>query len=101
MATITLSVPDTLKKRMEHVDWINWSSVARRAFSEKLRDVEELELRRKIAEISGISDDDKREVREEVAKQAVKSIDETAKGLRDGRIKPMTREEFNKWCDSL
>ena len=42
MRTITLSVPDTLKSRMDKTDWINWSSVARRAFAETLIDVKEL-----------------------------------------------------------
>lgn len=101
MATITLSVPDNLKKRMEHVEWINWSSVARKAFAEKLCDVEELELRKKIAEISEIPQDDKREVREAVVREVLKSTEETENLLREGKIKAVSLEEFNKWCDSL
>lgn len=101
MATITLSVPDNLKKRMEHVEWINWSSVARKAFADKLCDVEELERGRKIAEISGISHDDKRVVREEVVREVLRSTEETEKLLQKGKIKAMSPEEFNKWCDSL
>lgn len=48
MGTITLSVPDELKVKMDRTDWINWSSVARRAFAERLDDVEELEHSTKI-----------------------------------------------------
>lgn len=42
MGTITLSVPDKLKQDMSKTDWINWSSVARRAFAATLEDVEQL-----------------------------------------------------------
>jgi hypothetical protein len=101
MAAITLSVPEDLKKRMDSVDWINWSSVARKAFVEKLSDVKGLETKKKIAEISEIADDDKRVVREDVAKQVVKSIEKTAKEVREGKRKPMSLEQFNKWCDGL
>ena len=38
MVSITLSVPDELKLRMDEVDIINWSSVARHAFAETLED---------------------------------------------------------------
>ena len=48
MGTITLSVPDELKERMSKTDWINWSSVARRAFSEALGDIEELEAKKRL-----------------------------------------------------
>jgi hypothetical protein len=90
MAAITLSVSDDLKKRMDSVDWINWSSVARKAFIEKLSDVKELETKKKIAEISEIADDDKRVVKADVARKAVKSLDKAAKEYKEGKIKPMS-----------
>ena len=99
MGTITLSVPDELKEKMDKTDFINWSSVARHAFAEILEDVKELQLRKKMREISEIAEDDKREVKESVVKEAVKSIEKTAKELKSGKRKPMTLEEFNKWCD--
>ena len=95
MGTITLSVPDELKEKMDKTDFINWSSVARHAFAETLEDVKELQLKKKIREISEISEDDKREVKESVVKEAVKSIEETSKKLKSGRKKPMALEEFN------
>ena len=101
MGTITLSVPDELKEKMSKTDWINWSSVARHAFSETLKDLEELQLKKKIREISEIDEDDTREVKESVVKEVVKSIEATAKELRSGKRKPITLEEFNKWCDSV
>ena len=101
MGTITLSVPDKLKEEMDKTDFINWSAVARRAFAEMLRDFKEVELKKKVLEISEIPEDDNREVKESVAKEAVKSIEATAKELRSGKRKPITLEEFNKWCDSV
>jgi uncharacterized NAD(P)/FAD-binding protein YdhS len=96
MGTITLSVPDELKRRMSQVDWVDWSSVARKAFSERLRDIKELELRKKIAEISEIPEDDTREVRKELAEDVVRSIEDTIKSG-----KTVTLHEFNKWCEEL
>ncbi|RKY96074.1 MAG: hypothetical protein DRQ03_07870 [Candidatus Hydrothermota bacterium] len=101
MGTITLSVPDELKRRMSRVDWINWSSVARRAFSELLEDVEELEMRRTVLEIGGIPEDDTRDVRKSLVKEVIKSTDKVVEELRSGKRKPMTLNEFNKWCDEL
>ncbi len=99
MGTITLSVPENLKERMAKTDWINWSSVARHAFSETLEDVEELQLKKKIREVSEISENDAREVKESVAKEVVKSIESTSEKLKSGKIKPMSLDEFNRWCD--
>jgi hypothetical protein len=99
MGTITLSVPKELKDKMDKIDWINWSSIARHAFFDTLKDVKELELRKKAVEISEIPDDDTREVKESVAKQAVESIEKAANELRSGKRKPKSIAEFNKWCD--
>jgi hypothetical protein len=37
MANVTVSVPDELKRRMEHVSGVNWSEIAREAFEETVR----------------------------------------------------------------
>ncbi len=37
MANVTVSVPENLKKKMEHVPDVNWSEVARQAFEETIR----------------------------------------------------------------
>jgi len=101
MATVTVSVPDGLKDKMGRADWINWSSVARKAFVETLRDVKELELKKKVREISEIDDDDTREIKEGIVRDVIRSVEKTAKELKSGKRKAMTLEEFNKWCDSL
>jgi hypothetical protein len=101
MATITLSVPDRLKQEMDQTDWINWSSVARHAFIETLKDLKELELKKKIQKISEIDETDHGEIKDLVVKDVLKSVAETSKKLKSGKIKPMTLEEFNKWCDTI
>lgn len=101
MGTITLSVPDELKLRMDEVDIINWSSVARHAFAETLEDIEELRIRKRIQEISGISEDDNREVKESVVKEVIKSVEKTSKELKSGERKAMTPVKFKAWCESL
>lgn len=96
MATVTVSVPDGLKDEMGRADWINWSSVARKAFVETLRDVKELELKKKVREISEIDDNDDREVKEEIVKDVIKSVEKTVKELKSGKRKAMTLDELDK-----
>ena len=40
MVNVTLSIPEELKKRMDAIQEINWSAVAREAFNEKIKDME-------------------------------------------------------------
>ena len=94
MATITLSVPDKLKGKMDKTDWVNWSSVARHAFAETLEDVSSLKIMKRVREISGIPESDKREVKESVMK-------ELERKSRDSSGKSMSAAEFSRWCDSL
>ncbi len=43
MATVTISVPDELKQRMEKIPEANWSAIARKAIVERLILLEELD----------------------------------------------------------
>jgi len=40
MTTMTLAIPEELKSKMEKFPEMNWSAVAREAFSEKVKDME-------------------------------------------------------------
>lgn len=40
MTTLTLSVPEELKRKMEKFSEMNWSAVAREAFKQKIADLE-------------------------------------------------------------
>ena len=101
MAELVVKVPEKLKEKMSKIDWVNWSSVAIKAISERLEDIEELELKRKVTEISEIPPDDDRVVKASMAKEVAKSTEEVLKALKSGKRKPKTLEEFNKWCDEL
>ena len=40
MTTLTLEIPQELKRKILHFSDINWAAVARQAFMQKLRDLE-------------------------------------------------------------
>ena len=40
MATLSVAVPDTLKKKMTQLEEVNWSAVARHAFEQKVNQIE-------------------------------------------------------------
>lgn len=82
---------------MEKVDWINWSSIARHAFAETLEDVKELELIKKVNEISEMHDSLNLEVKASVANEAVRLGEKISKELKSGKRKALTVEEFSKW----
>jgi hypothetical protein len=73
MVEVVVKIPEKLKERMSKLSWIDWASVAKKAISERLEDIEELEIRRKVVEISEIPEDDDREVKESVCEAVVKS----------------------------
>lgn len=52
MVSVTLSVPEEMKEKMDEFPEINWSEVARQSIDEKLRDLQFLEEFKKQSEIS-------------------------------------------------
>ena len=40
MTTLTLAVPDEMKKKMDSFREMNWSEVARQAFMQRIKDLE-------------------------------------------------------------
>ena len=101
MGELMVKIPEKMKERMSKISWLDWPSVAVKAISERLEDIEELEIKRKVAEISEIPEDDDREVKASLAEEVVRSTEEVLKELKSGKRKPMTVEEFNEWCDEL
>ena len=55
MTTLTLAVPDEMKKRMDSFPEMNWSEVARQAFMQKIEDMNFL---RKFKEKSKLTEAD-------------------------------------------
>ena len=58
MVSITLSVPDELKQKMDKFEWLNWSSIAREAWVKRMRQLEILEKFEKDFEKSKLTDED-------------------------------------------
>jgi predicted transcriptional regulator len=75
MATMTLSVPDELKTKMEEVEVINWSSVARKAFLQQLKYMEELNKVKEIIETAKFK-----------TKESKELFDQLVNGLEDIRL---------------
>ena len=63
MGTLSVSVPKDLKDKMKELDEINWSAVARKAFEEKIRQVEFL---KKIAGKSELTENDAEEISKKI-----------------------------------
>lgn len=59
MATVSVSIPDTLKSKMGAHDDINWSAVARKAFEARL---DQAELLHQIANKSKLSAKDAKQL---------------------------------------
>jgi len=100
MVSVTISLDDELKAKVERFLWVNWSEVGR---EEALRK----EIFERFIKTGTLSDADQEfcdkvgwypidelELKEEYIEKLKKSIKKPAG-------KPMTVEEFNKWCDSL
>lgn len=69
VANVTLAVPEDLKKKMDSFAEINWSAVARRAFSEKISD---LELLSKFTSESTITKEDALRLGAELSRKLAK-----------------------------
>lgn len=71
MGTLSVSVDDDLKERMIQLDEINWSAVARKAFEEKLKEVEFL---KKLASKSKLTAKDAQEISKKINEGMVKKF---------------------------
>jgi len=65
MTTLTLSVPEELKHKMDSFPEMNWSEVARQAFFQK---IEDLEFLRKFKEKSKLNESDALRLGKEVSR---------------------------------
>lgn len=65
MATLSVSVSDELKQKIIELDEINWSAVARKAFEEKVMQVEIL---KRIANKSKLTEKEAREISRKINK---------------------------------
>ena len=76
MTTLTLAVPDEMKKKMDSFPEMNWSEVARQAFMQKIEDMEFL---RKFKEKSKLTEADALKLGKEVTKEVSDKLRKMAK----------------------
>ena len=73
MVSVTLSIPEKFKQKMDRFEWLNWSALAREAFAKRMRQIEVLEKFEKDFEKSELTDEDciklGRELREDIWKK--------------------------------
>lgn len=74
MVTISVSIPQELRVRMNKLDEVNWSAIARKAFEKK---VEEIEFLKKLAKKSKLTAKDAKLLSNKISSSASqKFIDE-------------------------
>ncbi|HLD39236.1 MAG TPA: hypothetical protein VJB05_02910 [archaeon] len=73
MATLSVSVSDDMKEKMERMEEINWSAVARKAFEEK---IEQVEFMRNIGNKSKLSKKDVEEISNKINRSLSKRFKE-------------------------
>jgi len=76
MTTMTLSVPNTLKQKMDTFPEMNWSEVARQAFLEKIEDMGFL---KKFKERSKLTEAEAMKLGKEVSRAISKRLRKKAK----------------------
>jgi|TARA_Y100000310_G_scaffold345315_2_gene463695 hypothetical protein len=71
MGNVSVSIPDDLKQKINGLDEVNWSAVAREAFEEK---VKQIELLRKIAKKSKLTERDAKQISDKISKSMTKKF---------------------------
>lgn len=82
MVSLTLAVPEELKKKMDKFEQINWSAVARQAFIQQIRDMEFIS---KMQEKSTMTEEDAIKFGRELNKRATKRLSEQLSGSKKSR----------------
>jgi len=100
MVSITVTLDDELKAKVRRLSWVNWSEVAReeankkRIFEEFIRTGTLSKDDQEFCNEINWDPIDELELKEDYVKKLKESVKKPAG-------KPMTVEEFNKWCSSL
>jgi hypothetical protein len=69
MPTITLSVPEDMKKGMDELTFVNWSAIAREAFQQKMA---EFALMKAIASKSKLTEKDASSIADKISESLAK-----------------------------
>ncbi len=73
MATLSVAVPEDLKEKMSGLEEVNWSAVARKAFEEK---VKEIEFMKRMANKSKLTEKDAKEISDSINRNMAKKFRE-------------------------
>jgi len=76
MVSVSVSLNDELKARMDSLRWINWSELAREEISEQEKDAESFEIFKKITAKSKLTEEDALKLAREVNKSLHKRYKE-------------------------
>ncbi len=70
MASVSVSVPEEMKEKLDHFDTVNWSAVARKAFESQLS---KLELMDRLTSKSKATDKDIEELSDKIKEGIAKA----------------------------
>jgi hypothetical protein len=76
MGTLSVSIPDDLRARMIQMEEVNWSAVARKAFEEKVKQIDFLT---KIASKSKLTEEDAEAIGAKINKSMAQRFKEMKK----------------------
>lgn len=71
MGTLSVSVPDDLREQMLALEEVNWSAVARKAFEEKIKEIDFLKT---LAKKSKLTEKDAEEIAAKINKSMAKKF---------------------------
>ena len=71
MGNLSVSVPEKLKEKMTKLEEVNWSAIARKAFEEKVKQIEFLE---EISKKSKLTEKDAKEISDKINKEMSKKF---------------------------
>ncbi len=72
MPVVSVSIPEDMKKKMNELDDINWSAVARKAFEEKIVLAEDMKEVERIARKSKLTEKDAKKIADKINRSASK-----------------------------
>ncbi len=71
MGTLSVSVPNELREKMDRLDEVNWSAIARKAFEEKLKEIEILKM---VAKKSKLTERDAKAISNKISESMAKKF---------------------------
>ena len=74
MPTLTLTLPEDIKKRLKKLSWINWSNIAREELIRKKKRLETIQEIEKIISKSKFTEKDAEELSEKVKESMYKDL---------------------------